>query len=345
MAWHAVGHGADAFLYWQWRSALNGQEQFHGTLVDQAGQPRPIYSEVSQIGAEFEKVSALLAGSKIQAKVAILNDYDSRWSLDWSRQHEDFDYVEHLCHYYKPLAKRNIPVDIISADEILDRSYRLVIAPGLVILPPERARQIIEYVERGGTLILTLRSGMKDKFNSLLPMRQPGPLSEIANVEVEEYYPLDIPVTVIGKMIGNGVSRLWAERLKIIDESKLTQPVANYGKHNGWLDDQIAISYSPYGNGGVYYVGVFLDEIAQARMLKYICNLNRIDAVMETPHGVEVCQRVTPDGQRVFIVINHQPTEAKVLVPWPARDHISGFTGKGEVVLEPYGVVVLTKEE
>ncbi len=32
MAWHAVGHGADVVSYWQWRSALNGQEEYHGTL-------------------------------------------------------------------------------------------------------------------------------------------------------------------------------------------------------------------------------------------------------------------------------------------------------------------------
>ncbi len=33
MAWNDIGHGADAVAYWQWRSALNGQEQYHGTLV------------------------------------------------------------------------------------------------------------------------------------------------------------------------------------------------------------------------------------------------------------------------------------------------------------------------
>ena len=26
MAWHAIGHGADTVSYWQWRSALSGQE-------------------------------------------------------------------------------------------------------------------------------------------------------------------------------------------------------------------------------------------------------------------------------------------------------------------------------
>jgi beta-galactosidase len=344
MAWHAIGHGADAVLYWQWRMALNGQEQYHGSLVDQSGRPRPFYDEVVQLGSELAKVSDLLAGSEIKAKVAILNDYNSRWSLDWQRQHENFDYVQHLLHYYKPLAARNIPVDIISADDVLD-GYTLVISPGLVILTPERARQLTEFVERGGTLILTIRTGMKDEFNSLIPRRQPGPLVEITNIEVEEYYPLEKPVPVIGRMFNNGVSSLWAERLRIVDEEKTTQPVAHFGQHNGWLDDQIAISYTKHGRGGVYYVGVYLDEPAQTRMLEYICNINKIKPLITTPQGVEVCQRVTPQREEIYILINHQSVPKKVRIPWAALEHLSGFSGEGELKMEPYGVALLTKEE
>ena len=40
MVWQAVGHGADAAGFWQWRSALNGQEQYHGTLA-RAGRRSP----------------------------------------------------------------------------------------------------------------------------------------------------------------------------------------------------------------------------------------------------------------------------------------------------------------
>jgi beta-galactosidase GanA len=32
-----AAHGADAVLYWQWRSAFGGQEEYHGTLIDQSG--------------------------------------------------------------------------------------------------------------------------------------------------------------------------------------------------------------------------------------------------------------------------------------------------------------------
>ncbi|QEE29564.1 hypothetical protein FTW19_17105 [Terriglobus albidus] len=53
MAWHDIGHGADAVEYWQWRSALNGQEEYHGTLVGADGEPVPLYDEVAQVGKEF----------------------------------------------------------------------------------------------------------------------------------------------------------------------------------------------------------------------------------------------------------------------------------------------------
>ncbi len=344
MAWHAVGHGADAVLYWQWRSAYNGQEQYHGSLVDQSGQPRPFYMEAARVGSEFAKVSDLLAGSEIKAKVAILNDYTSRWSLNWQRQHKDFDYVEHLRHYYKPLAERNIPVDIISADASLD-GYRLVIAPGLAILTPERVQRLTEFVERGGNLVLTLRSGMKDQFNALLPLRQPGGLSALTNAEVEEYYPLETPVPVAGKSI-NGTSSLWTERLRILDKAQMTQVVARYGKQNGWLDGQIAITVNPQKNATafVYYVGAYLDETAQSALMNLILTASDIRPPLETPRGVEVCQRVSPGGEKIFIVINHRNEPQKVALPWNAREHLGDITCQGELTLSAYGVAILTRE-
>jgi beta-galactosidase len=343
MAWHAVGHGADAVLYWQWRSALNGQEQYHGTLVDQSGQPRPFYGEAAQLGSEFAKISDLLAGSQVQAKVAILNDYASRWSLDWQPHHKDFNYVQHLIHYYKYFAANNIPVDIISADELLD-GYRLVIAPGLAILNPKRVEHLTKVTEHTSGLIFTIRTGVKDTYNALLPSRPPGPLTELTNVEVEEYYALDTPVTVKGNFF-NGVSRQWAERLNIINESQLYQPVARYVSHNGWLDDQVAITVNTYKRGYVYYVGVYLDEYAQSKLLAHICKIVGIKSLMETPRGVEVCQRITPEGEKVYILINHETSPKVVSIPWEAHEYLSGGTGKGDLKLSPYGVAVLTKTE
>jgi beta-galactosidase len=340
MAWHAVAHGADAVLYWQWRSALGGQEQYHGTLVDQSGQPRPFYQEVQQLGRDLAAASPLLAGAKTVSRVAMLNSYDSRWSVQWQRHHHDLDYVAHFNHYYRPLAAQNISVDVISADAPL-KGYRLVIAPALLILNESRVEQLTDFVKRGGHLVLTARCGMKDEHNALLSSRQPGPLADIAGVQVEEYYALQDEVPVSGNWF-SGVSRLWAERLRVLDEGRAVV-VARYGESNGWLDGQVAITVHSGSPGLVYYVGAYLDDVAQHAFISRVAKTAGVRPALETPAGVEARELVNAEGTAVFVMINHTRAEQLVQLPWPAHEHLSGQSVPGKLKFGPYEVAVLTR--
>ena len=340
MAWHAVAHGADAVLYWQWRSAPGGQEQYHGSLIDQSGQPRPFYAEAQQLGGEFKIASDWLAGSIVKADVAMLNCYDSRWSIGWQRHHHDFDYVAHFNNYYRPLSARNVNTDIISADEPLN-GYKLVVAPSLLILNNNRIAQLKEFVTNGGCLVLTLRCCMKDDYNSLLPSRQPGALAEMAGLEVEEFYALLDPVPVVGDMF-NGSSRLWAERLKLLDENR-TITIARYGACNGWLDDQVAVAVHPYGKGVVFYIGAYLDKSSQQTLIDHILFTAGIPSI-QTPNGIEVRTRIRSNGEELFFVLNHTRVELTFPWPWSGVELLSGQVRTGEVKLAPYGVAILRKE-
>lgn len=345
MAWQGVAHGADGILYWQWRSALGGQEQYHGTLVDQSGKPRPFYTEVQQLAKDFEKVSPLLVGSKISTRVAMLNSYESRWSIQWQRHHRDFDYVAYFNHFYRPLAARNISVDIISAENLTDAKqlyrYKMVIAPALLIINENQVKALKDFLVRGGHLVLTARCGMKDGYNALLPSRQPGPLVELANVQVEDYYALQEPIPVKGNWF-EGQAQIWAERLKVL-EGVYTPTIAKYGKSNGWLDDQVAITVSSYKNSLVYYVGVYLDDKAQDALLERFLRTAGLNPPIQTPPGVEVCTRVTPENKNVYILINHLQEEKVINLPWAAQEYLTGQTVPAEIKLEPYGIAVLTR--
>ena len=340
MAWHAVAHGADAVLYWQWRSAPGGQEQMHGTLVDQSGQPRPFYEEAKQLAGDFAKTSDILLGTVPAADVALLNSYDNRWSIHAQRHHKDFDYVAHFNHYYRALSARNIATDVLSADASLN-GYKLVIAPTLLMLNEKRVAQLKAFVENGGHLVLTVRSGMKDDYNALVSLRQPGMLAEIAGVEVEEYYALFQPAPIIGENF-KGESRIWAERLKIKDET--TKVIARFGKSNGWLDGQAAVTSHPYGKGLVTYVGAYLDETSQQKLIDDIVKSAGVGSVMECPDGVEARKRLNAQGDEVFIVINHEQDEKQVTLPWLAHEYLKNLD-TSKLQLEPYGVAVLTRAE
>ena len=339
MAWHAIAHGANAVLYWQWRSALGGQEQYHGTLIDPSGQPRPFYEDAQILGRQLRSVSQLLASSKTKARVAILNSYDSRWAVEFQRHQSDFDYVAHFNNYYRPLALNNVAVDIISADESLD-GYKLVIAPTLNVLSEKRVMNLTNYVRKGGHLVLTIRSGMKDEYNAFLQSRQPGPLAQVAGIEVEDYYAVDEPVPIEGNLL-KGFSIQWAERLRLLDRSNAI-PISRYGKYNGWLDGHIAMAANSYGTGMVYAVGAYLDEKSQQTFMEHVLQMAGIP-VVKTENGVEVLSRLTPKGEAIQIVINHTPEERSFILPWPALEHLSGKKFQNVIKLVPYDVAILTK--
>jgi beta-galactosidase len=343
MAWHAIAHGADAVLYWQWRSALGGQEQYHGTLVDQSGRPRPIYDEVRRLGAEIAAASPAIADTTVMdASVAILNSYPSRWSIEMQRHHADFDYVEHLIHHYRPFAHRNVAVDVVSPTAPLD-GYRIVVAPALVVLHDGVEERLRRFVERGGHLVLTIRSALKDVDNAFLPARQPGPLAELAGVEVEDYYALVAPIPIEGDGL-RGTSRIWAERLALRDGSGAPAKVlAQFGQGLHWLGGHPAVAVRRVAAGSVTYVGGYLDAESQQAITDRVLAEAGVRPVLATPAGVEARARRDRDGGEVLILINHGLSGASVELPWPAFEHLSGGHVAEAVHLAPDETAVLTQ--
>jgi beta-galactosidase len=341
MAWHAIGHGADAVSYWQWRSALNGQEQYHGTLIGPDGTPVPVYAEVQQIGAEFAKANAALAGTLPKSEVAILHSYDSRWAIQWQRHNNLYDPVAEILSYYRPLRTLSQSIDIVPPTAPLTQ-YKLVVAPGLNVIPDDAAKNLIAFVRQGGHLVLGQRSGLKDADNSLQTQRQPGPLVDLLGGRVEQYYALIDPVPMDGKF-GPGHSRLWDEFLNV-KEVAGSEPKAEvletYGTSNGWLDGQPAAVTRQMGKGRITYIGAWMDDTGMANAAKWMADVSGVkQAFGPVPEGVEVSARYASTGT-IFILINFSKTEQTVALPSQMADILDGGT-KTSVTMPVYGVAVL----
>ncbi len=256
MAWHDVGHGADAVSYWQWRSALNGQEEYHGTLVGADGTPEPLYPEIAQIGSDFDKAGPVLAGTEPHSEVAILHSYDSRWAINWQRHNQQFDPIASLLSYYRPLRALVHDVDIVAPSVSLAQ-YKLVVAPALNVLSDAEAANLMQYVRSGGHLVLGQRSGMKNVDNGLAPERQPGPLAAMLGGRVEQFYALGKDVPTSGDW-GTGSSHIWAEQMSVSHPTDTV--LMRYGKSNGWLDGQPAAITRAVGKGSITYIGAWFDD-------------------------------------------------------------------------------------
>ncbi len=337
MAWQAVGHGADAVLYWQWRDALNGQEQYHGALVGPDGAPLPIYAEISRIGSDFERAAPALKGTKPSAQVALLVSYDSRWAIDLQPHNKNYDQLDVLLDYYRPLRNQQLTVDIVSADSSLD-DYKLVFAPSLNVIAPDLAAHLLAYVQQGGHLVLGPRSGMKDEHNSLNVQRQPGPLAAPLAGRVEQYYALDAAVPV-GGTLGSGTASLWAEQLS--PSASDVEVLLRYGNSHGWLDDLPAMISRHVGEGSITYLGAVLDPDLMRKAVAWATSDAQVQAEFPAvPANVEVCRRVAANDE-VFVLINHGWVAAHVALPSAMSDVLHNSRRVTSVDLEPQGVAVV----
>lgn len=336
MAWQAIGHGADAVSYWQWRSALNGQEQYHGTLLGADGTPVPFYQEAAEIGQDFTKAQSAFAGTQPVSEVALLQSYDSRWAIDFQKHNKNYNQVEVLESYYRGLQKLAQSVDLISPYAPL-LQYKLVVAPDLNLIPQDLAQHLLEYVRQGGHLVLGPRSGMKDEFNGLLPQRQPGFLVEPLGARVEQYYALDQEFPVSGTW-GTGQVRIWAEQLKKMASD--AEVLMSYGKANGWLDNQPAAVTRAVGKGSITYIGAVLDDkLTDAATAWMIQKSGVAPALGPVPDGVDVSRR-RGAGKQVFVVVNFANETRHITLPRVMHGVLANQQEK-ELDLPRYGVEIL----
>jgi beta-galactosidase len=340
MAWQAIGHGADVINYWQWRSALNGQEQYHGVLVGPDGTPAPFYDEVSQTAHEFAKAESAFRDTTVVSDVALLYSYDSRWAIDLQKHTKEYDQVSVLNSYYHSLRRLSQEMDVIRPYARLD-NYKLVVAPDLNVIPQDLAKHLLEYVEKGGHLVLGPRSGMKDEFNALLTQRQPGFLVDALGGRVEQYFALEKSV-LISDQWGEGEAKVWAEDLKASTSG--AEVLLTYGKSNGWLDNQPAAITHSYGKGRITYIGAILDDKLMAGAAEWMVHVSGVRPTFgPLPDGVEVSRR-DAKGKEVFVLVNFNQEAQQVNLPH-AMDLLLSGKKASTLQLPPYGVEVAFEQK
>ncbi|SEG52881.1 beta-galactosidase [Bryocella elongata] len=359
VAWQGVGHGADAILYWQWAPALNGQEQYHGSLVGPDGEPLPLYPEIAKLGADFLRVRAALANTTPHAEIALLHTYDSRWALDFQLHNRNYDQEKVLGRFYAPLRhlaeQRGEAVDIIDPKRGDLARYKLLVAPSLNVIDDELADKLLAWVHAGGTLILGPRSGMKDDNDALDPHRQPGPLQFALGAQVSQFYALDHPVALISSMadVPGSQADTWAEKLRLTSTD--THAVLAYDDPGGLLDQAPAMVERKLGMGTIAYLGTLPSAATLNSIMRRAQSGMTAPAMIDesTSDEVEVAvrsDREQPSARRLIVVINHATSPRKIKLLGTYRDlleHASiGHLGTQTTVqLPPQGVAVLTMEK
>jgi beta-galactosidase len=345
--YQAIAHGADAIIYFRWRTNRYGTEQYWHGVLDHHGQPRRRYQELKAIGAELGRVGEGLLEAESRSQVAMVLSYDTRWAFHVQPNHNDFVYPELYIGYYKALHRRNIGVDIVPPTADLS-GYRLVLAPALHVLGENAAENLRRYVAGGGMLLLTARSGVKDEANAVVNLPLPGLLADVCGVEVEEYdvLPADVDVPLALEIPGidgdaNTIhARLWCDVLRPTTATVLGTYQASADGSGPYYAGRAALTVNSFGQGKAVYVGTLGDDVLHDVVVDWALRATSVAPALETPDGVEAVERWV-DGDRLLFLLNHADQTRDVALPGQMTDLLAGQVMKGQAALEPKAVMIL----
>lgn len=331
-AWQAIAHGADAVLFFRWRSCRFGTEQFWHGILNHDAVPRRRYREVAQFAHEVARLKDALEGTEPASDTAILNSYEQNWALQIQPQTDGMSWWEQTRRYHSALMRRGIGADIVPITTDLSR-YKAVFVPSWYLVTEKHAERLTEYVRKGGLLVLNPRCGVKDELNRCRPEPLPSLLRELAGVEVDDYTPLfDDDHLVLWQDGRDFTARHWAEFLI----PKGAEVVATWER--ALFPGEPVVTRHRVGEGTCYYLGTFGGPEAYDTLVERVVDEAGLDTYDGVPAGVDVRWRVK-DGSRVLFVINQTPAEQYVPLP-EVNTTLLGPTASGTIALAPFDVAI-----
>jgi beta-galactosidase len=306
--WHALASGAEAVLYFRWRAGLFAQEQFHSGLLNHDATPSVGFADLESMEAE-RSLMAEINQAPYSAQIAFLFDYDSLWALGLQSHHRDISYIRHLFIYYRALQSLGLPADIISADADLD-PYKLLILPTAFLATEQLAHSLQAFVERGGSVLLGVRSGFKTTSNQVVEHPLPGLLRNLIGFTVNNWHSLppgvsyNLSSTIPGL---DGSATVWAEALSPNKApSQSSHPKLKVHAHyiSGPFSSSPALVEHKLGSGRTLYLGWIPTDAQAKALLAYLVSGSGINTLAELPEGVISFQR----GQKlIFLNFTDQP--------------------------------------
>ena len=342
-SYQAIAHGSEGAMFFQWRQSQKGAEKFHSAIVSHSGADTRIFREVEQLGQEFKRLGSEILDARVKAKVALMIDYENWWTVEYAPCPTLYlKYLEQLQNYYYPLYEQNIAVDVVSCLADLGK-YALVIAPTLYMVKPGVKENIEKYVSNGGVFLTTFSSGMADETDTVFPGGYPGPFKEVLGLWVEEFDALKPYMKnkvklaqPLGQLQNEYGCNLWCDML----HPTTAKTLATFGEdyYAGWP----CITENQFGQGFAYYIATQPDVNFRKEFLNYLCQRFNIKPALEAPANVEVISRVK-DGKEFIFVLNHKNETVQVPLPAGEYEDLLGLKSiRGECVLKPKDVAILT---
>ena len=305
-----AGGSAFACTY-RFRAPVYGYEAHHYGIVGTDGvTPTPggleyqkFIDEIKVLRKNYDP-KAKLPAEYLKRKTGLLFNHENLWGMEQNRQTAEWNSFAHIDKYYRALKAFGAPVDVIR-DTVDYSVYPVIVAPAYQQIDKQWVDKLTAYVQKGGNLVLSVRSGSKNREAQLWADKYAAPIYPLIGAEIEFYDLLmpHAPDTV--KMDGNAYA--WTSWGDILKPNAGTEVWASF--HGDFYAGRPAVVHRKLGKGTVTYVGADSrnGQLERDVLTKLYAKLGI--AVENYPEGVLVEYR---NGFGVAVNYGDKPYEMKL---------------------------------
>jgi beta-galactosidase len=329
-----VARGADTIGWFQWRQSRAGSEKFHSAVVPHAGADSARFREVEELGRIAGRLGELV-GSRVEAKVALLHDYQAIWAAEGPcMPSSELDALQAASTIHRLLHDRGVTADVVHPSTDLT-AYSVVVVPQLYLVTDEHAAAVAAAAEAGAQVVVTYFSGISDEHDHVRLGGYPGAFRDLLGVRVEEFFPLGPGGEVA---LADGTGTWWSEDVTALAG---TEVLTTYAA--GPLSGRPAVTRRDVdGGGAAWYLSTLPDDATLGGLLDDVLAAASVDpAVSDLPRGVEAVRR--SDGSRSWLfLLNH--TDVEQIVSASGYDLVTGTDIDGSVRLAAGATAVIRQE-
>lgn len=263
--------GSKLVCTYRYREPRSGAEMYHYGLVGPDGVTPTIGGEQYQQAAEeiaqlrtLRDPAAVEPASYAARRTAILYNYNNRWDIDNHKQSVRWDTYQHMLKQYRALKRLGCPVDVITEDKDFSR-YPFMIAPAYQLVDEKLVSRWTDYVTTGGHLILTCRTGQKDRRGFLWEGPWAAPILDLIGAKIAFYDTL--PPPIVAKVTAGDQTYDWCSWGEILNPNPGTDVTAHYADQ--FYSGRPAAVTRTLGKGTVTYIGVdTIDGGLEAQLIR-----------------------------------------------------------------------------
>jgi beta-galactosidase len=302
----AFGGGCSFLCTYRYRHPLRGSEMYHegivgtdGTTLTQGGNEFVKSINEVKLLRQLYKGKSAMPEELIKRKTGILWNHENMWDLDIQKQTFLWDTWRNRNNYTSAVKSTGAPMDFISETDDFSK-YPFIIAPSYQLIDSLLVMKWYRYAEQGGNLILTCRTGQKNREGHFPEGRLASKIYSLIGAEIDFFDMLPAESEGVIKAENDNFSwNIWAE---IITPKPGTEVLASYADQ--YYSGKAATVTRRLGKGTVTYIGVATNDGSFERKIVRSVYEKAGVKIGDLPKGVFLEWR---DG--FFVAVNYTDNE------------------------------------